>query len=732
MNIESVSAENRKFAPVFYYYLLYMYHFSSPTGCNILTFRHFGRKGYSLFAAIGKEVKVGVLSVATLATASSALAAGSGKAMMTEERDSLLNTTPDITLDEATASASRAPMTAAVAARVVMTFSRDDIAAAGVTSINDLIKLCAGVDVRQRGPHGVQTDISINGGTFDQITILLNGVNLSSPHTGHLSADFPITAQDIERIEVLEGAAARVYGTSAFTGAINIVTRKEQREVALHCYGGMYGYGGAEARISIPYHQWHNHVSGGYTRTDGATEHSGFQNGRVFWQGQYYAPNLQFDYQAGYSNKPYDANTFYGTASTDQWEKNERWTGALKLKTTVGRLNIVPQMSWNRWYDHYQWHKGSPAGENFHQVDVYALSLNNWVDWRGGKTSFGIEMRNEGIRSTKLGEALEESQWKQAHDANGGTMYRFAANRTNVSAHLEHNVILPHWTFSAGLLANMNTALDTHWRWYPGIDVAYRPNHHWSIFASWNMALRMPTFTDLYYSGTGIEGTRNLRPERTNDFSIKTAYSTRGLTADASVFYSHKTDMIDWVVLAENPTADPTDLTLSPQDPKNWVYRSGNYSLDNVGLRMNAAWLPRQIWGDRFPIRKVGVQYCFINEEISYPVEILASKYAMEYVRNKIVASADARLFKIAHNSSEPRTKSNSWRTGELTIGLSYRFCDRVESENYGLLDARLAWEAPHFSIYLDARNVLDKTYYDYSYIPQPGFWMVGGIKLTF
>ena len=102
--------------------------------------------------------------------------------------------------------------------------------------------MAIGVDVRQRGGFGVQTDISINGGTFDQITILLNGVNISNPQTGHNAADFPVNLSDIERIEVLEGASARVFGSSAFNGAINIITRSDsQSNVRLNVEGGSFG-----------------------------------------------------------------------------------------------------------------------------------------------------------------------------------------------------------------------------------------------------------------------------------------------------------------------------------------------------------------------------------------------------------------------------------------------------------------------------------------------------------
>ncbi len=51
-------------------------------------------------------------------------------------------------------------------------------------------------------------------GRSEQITVLLNGINICDAQTGHNSFDFPVDISEIERIEVLEGPAARVYGTS--------------------------------------------------------------------------------------------------------------------------------------------------------------------------------------------------------------------------------------------------------------------------------------------------------------------------------------------------------------------------------------------------------------------------------------------------------------------------------------------------------------------------------------
>ncbi len=670
--------------------------------------KRFSGASYASFQSLHREVRIGVLSVAMLASValkanatgtsgSYAAAVGNPYVSDVSGEDSLV-----VGLEDVEVLASRVPLTQVQAPRLVTVLSAVDIAAAAVHSINDLLEYAVGIDVRQRGDMGVQTDISVRGGTFDQITLLLNGVNISSPHTGHLSADFPVTVQDIERIEVVEGPSARVFGTRAFTGVVNIVTRKG--DSSAHLYGGSYGYAGADLRLSGKTGKIENSLSGGYSRSDGATPNSFFQSTRAFYQGEYKDEDLQVDLQLGYSYKPYGANTFYGAASTDQWESNERYMGALTAQTHAGRLHLSPAVSWNRWFDHYQWHKGSPLGENYHQVDTWSASLNSWFETRFGKTSFGFEMRNEGIYSTKLGEPMVAGKYfdVRGHDGlSDSTQYTHHANRTNLSAFIEHDLLLRDWTLSAGLLANMNTGLDYKWRVYPGVDVSWRPSAYWKLFLSWNMALRMPTFTDLYYSGANIEGTTDLKPEKTNDVSVGTRFRRDGWRVEASVFYSHKSDMIDWVVYSDDLAAEQA---LNPS--ATGTFRSGNFELDNVGVEWNATFLPREIWQQCY-LKKIGVQYAYIDEDISYSRSIEKSKYAMEYLRHKVVLQAETRLWK------------------QLNLSLSWRWQDRVGTGNdpYSLLDGRLSWDASKWTIYADCSNLLNATYYDYSYIKQPGRW---------
>ena len=677
-----------------------------------LRFKHFSRKGYALFAVAGREVLIGTLSVATLSHAKA-----DGISVITEATGDSLQRS-ELKLEEVVVTGSRAPLTLAESAKIVSVITREDIHRAAAESINDILKLATGVDVRQRGGFGVQTDISVRGGNFDQITILLNGVNISSPHTGHLSADFPVSPEDIERIEVLEGPAARVYGTSAFNGVINIVTASppalSRREGAdsgtgiVSLSAGQYGYANANASLVKSFGSTHHLLSGGYTRTDGATPNSYFSSSRVFYHGSaQIGSNATLSGQLGYSYKPYAANTFYGASSTDQWESNERLMAALNADIKLGNVHLAPQLYWNRWFDHYQWHKDSPAGENFHKVDSKGASLNAWFSSALGKTSLGFEVRGESIKSTKLGKPVPESDWEKTggHDAESDKLYKFKDTRTNISAFLEHDILLQDLTLSLGLLANMNDGLDTRWRVYPGIDVSYRPTDAWKLYASWNMALRMPTFTDLYYSGANIEGNSDLKPEKTTDYQLGAQYRANGFMAEAQLFYSHKTDMIDWVTYSDASTGQ-----------SDGIYYSVNFELDNKGFELNLNLLPQELWSEACPLRKLSAKYSYINEDSEYDVTVISSKYAMDYLRHKVVLSADGRLWK------------------RLNLSLSWRWQDRVGRDNpsYAITDARLSWDAPRWSVYLDATNLFDKKYYDYATIPQPGLWCRIGAKIKF
>ena len=698
---------------------------------NSLTFTQFSRKGWSLFACLGREVRIGVLSAATLATAAPCI--GATTVGIDAPSDSLRAAAGQdgLELAEAVVSGTRAPLAADVAARQVVTLSREDFAAAaGITCIGDILKLATGVDVRQRGAFGMQTDLSINGGTFDQIAILLNGVPLNNPQTGHNASDFPINISDIERIEILEGAASRVFGSQAFSGAINIVTRTasllSHPALADSCkrmawqgeaeaQGGSYGTAMAEAASRLALTggrggRFVSSLSAGYRRSDGAVDNGDFDGYKAYWQGIYDDARLRLDVQTGFTLIGYGANTFYSAAYPDQWEQTRRHFLSARAESKAGRVRLSGQVSWLRNVDHYQLVRDTPKGENFHRGDVYTASVNAWTKWILGRTALGAEVREEDIFSTNLGRALDESQ--QPHIA--GTpdgRYTKRDGRTNVSYYLEHNVVWHGLTVSAGVMAQRNSALSTGFRFYPGVDVSYRPAKGWRLYASFNRSLRLPSFTDLWYKSPTQEGNVGLRPEECSAYRIGADFGNSWLSVKVKGQYARGTDMIDWVMLT------PTD-----------VYRSRNFSLDNYGAGIDATINFSALLGSRQPLRRLTLSYARLWQNRRDAEPYFKSNYAMEYLRDKFTASLSHKLFA----SLSAQWSLRVWhREGAYQIYENLKATDRLQPYGtHALLDCKVTWQKPRYELFADLTNITNHRYFDLGNVPQPGFMAMAGAKI--
>ena len=673
-----------------------------------MRFRRYSNRSYAVFSTLKSPVSIGVMTVAMLASAPV-----SGISAQTAEKNNAGEKLYE--LEEVEVTGSRVPLTVSQAARIVTVLDREAIAAAPVQSINDLLKYAAGVDVRQRGDMGVQTDISIRGGTFDQITILLNGINICDPQTGHNAADFPVELSEIERIEVLEGPAGRVYGTSSLVGAINIVTRTAKDSGAeVFADGGSYGYFKGGAMVSHVKNGLSNQVSGSYSRSDGFSRskagnlNADFKYARLFYQGRYENDQVDVRWHAGFTNKDYGANTFYSTLSDEQFEHVRKYYTAVQAETKGDVYHFKPSVYWNRSDDRFEFYRGMPEKSpfNYHQTDVYGVNLNNYIQTFLGKTAFGAEFRNEGVRSTSLGEPLNSPVKVPGADAD----FTLGLNRTNLSFHLEHNIVLRHFTLSAGVIAVKNTGNEMKFRFYPGVDASYQFARDWKVYASYNTSLRMPTFTELYYSVGGHKADKYLKPEEMQAVEVGVKYLRPGIRATLSLYRYHGTDMIDWI------------KDISQGDDAPW--QSVNHAVINtMGAEASVLVDIRELMQRDAFVRSVNVSYSYINQD-KETTPNLQSKYALEYLRHKFVAQANFRIWKL------------------LEMNVSYRWQDRmgnyqkgnsmVPYEPYSLVDARLSWNAPQYKIYVEGNNLLNKTYYDHGNIPQPGIWVRAGASYRF
>ncbi len=660
-----------------------------------IRFRQFSRKGYALFACLGRVVTIGVLSVATLRSAAVTTDSVSVVGDVYVVGDSVANT-PDkeATLDDVEVTGSRAPLALGQAARMVTVLTRDEIQAAPVQSINDLLKMAVGVDVRQRGPLGAQTDVGIRGSTQEQITILLNGINICDPQTGHNTFDLPCDLSDIIRIEVLEGPASRVYGTSSLVGAINIVTndgKSKRSEVRVE--GGSFGYLSAAAKLSIVNSQ----LSINYTRSDGYQRskagalNSDYSGVKAFYQGAYAKEQIRLNWHAGVSTKGWGSNTFYSAKFDEQYEHTTKLFTALQGETE-GFIHFRPAIYWNRSYDRFELIRGneSKVPFNHHRTDVFGINLNSYFDWQWGRTALGAEFRNEDIVSGNLGEPLN----------NPHGHYKYGLNRSNLSFYLEHNLLLKKFTISAGLIAVKNTWNEMPFTLYPGIDASLRLGDHWKLYASYNASLRMPSFTELYYSVGGHKADKYLKAEEMKALEGGIKYSSHRITAKASIFHHHARNMIDWVM--DTREADP-------------VWQSVNHTkINTLGEEIT---LNSQLSSLNFQL-----SYCHLHQSKDEQ-PFLQSQYSLEYLRHKMTAQVQMHL----------------WEAFDLT--LNYRWQDRMGSYTtvdgevrayhpYSVVDARLSWDQAGYAIYLEGNNLTNHRYVDYGNVVQPGCWITAGIKL--
>jgi len=377
---------------------------NNPQRAEVFHFRHWGRQRYSLFKALKRQVHIASLAVAYLCVSFL------NEAVAQTDHTKLK---ADYNLDEIEVSAQRAPVTYSQAARIISVIEREEIEAAPVSSIQDLLEYALGVDIRQRGTYGVQADVSIRGGSFDQTLILLNGINLSDPQTGHHNLNVPVSLKSVKRIEILNGPSARVYGPNAFSGAINIVTEPDAEEsVTLDVAFGDNSLRDLTASANLKAGSLTSFLAASNTSSSGYIENTDFDTYNIYYHGRLKTEPATLNFQAGYTDKAFGANSFYTPKYPNQFEATKTTFASVQMETGK-KLHFTPAAYWRRHQDRFELFRDNPAswyaGHNYHMTDVFGLNLNTWFQSSLGKTAFGAEFRSENIWSNVLGEALGDS-----------------------------------------------------------------------------------------------------------------------------------------------------------------------------------------------------------------------------------------------------------------------------------------------------------------------------------
>jgi len=557
-------------------------------------------------------------------------------------------------------------------------------------SISELLSYVTGVDVRQRGPGGVQADISIDGGTFDQTLVLLNGVKVSDPQTGHNMMNLPISVDDIDHIEVLRGSASRIYGINALTGAINIVTKAVKATgVSANVFtgssfkkngsGDTYGNYGARATGTLALKESNHMFSVSQEAGNGYRHNTAFDNQKIYYQGKVnVGTSDQLDISGGYIHNNYGANAYYAAPGDIESEETVKTAlAAVAYKTQLTSFwTLLPRISYRNNVDDYLYVKQTPDKfHNHHVTQVMSAELNNSFTTGIGEFGLGLEGRKEKINSTNLG--------KRSRD-NAGFYGEYKFD-------LVQNLLI-----NAGTYVNYNS--DFGWQAFPGIDAGYTILDHWKLFVNVGTGERLPTFTDLYYKGPTNIGNDQLSPEKSRYAEGGVKYNSNHFVLNASVFKRRISNFIDWV---RNQQSDPWQ-------PKNFS------QLNTMGYTLSADYNTGDFHGKVFNNMRFGLAYTNLDPTVKTTIPLATfSRYAIESLKNQLSATATTDFLKV------------------MSVTLTARYCERISYKDYTLMDARIAYRFKNSSIYADASNIFDVNFIQASAVPMPGVWAILGYRLT-
>ena len=145
------------------------------------------------------------------------------------------------------------PVELGTASRTLTVITRDQIEAMPAVSVADVLRMAASVDVRARGERGVQSDFAVRGAGFGQMLMLVDGVRLNDVQSGHHNGDIPVPLDAVERIEVLYGPGASLFGADAVGGTVNVITRR-RADTSATLLAGSNGLAGGGA--AVEWREW--------------------------------------------------------------------------------------------------------------------------------------------------------------------------------------------------------------------------------------------------------------------------------------------------------------------------------------------------------------------------------------------------------------------------------------------------------------------------------------------
>ena len=699
-----------------------------------IRFRQFSHKAYAAFCSLHREVTIGRVAAymtdlemlkSGKSIAVSALLLFSGIAAVEADegvpKDSVPLEAQQLSLQEVLVVSHKAEVNSE-AYRLITQVSQAEIEALPIQTVADILQYLPGVDVRTRGANGAQADISMRGGTFDQVLVLLNGVPLSDFHTGHYALNIPVSTEMIERVEVLQGTSANLH--SAFSGAINMVTKqavsRQPSDVRLKLTAGMNGLVNPEVAASIQKDEALFNLSAEYSRAEGyyaprptekeetACRNSDFQLANIYFQTRWRG----LDIQAGAQWKDAGLGMGYGFGSQDQFDATRTAFASGRYEHRWGAWRLDAQAAYRANYDRYEWHRGQRLYGNFHFAQTASAALSAHYASKIGTTSFGVSVRNENMHSTNLGDTINpDGQVPNVADfpladvrvldlVKGG-------NRFHTNYYAEQTFYYAGLSASIGINGTYNTQFGHHLG--GGANIGYEFKKAGTIYVNANRSLRMPTFTDLYYNAGNQLGNRNLKPEEAwllsvgykGNLSSLPCGEGRGgvISFSADWYYRWGKNIIDWVYV--------------PTDTKRPFHAENQQQVNATGLELSLAYRLNE-W-----LRCVSVDYAYTYLDLD--LKEAGSRY-LDYLSHKVAIHLEHGIYKGFGASWTVRFQK---REGQYNNAEG----EVADYQPVWLLDGSVYWQNKYLRVSADCTNMTNTRYYDYGGILQPGAWAKVSIK---
>lgn len=554
----------------------------------------------------------------------------------------------------------------------VHVISRVDIEAMPAATLADLLVMVAGVDVRRRGAAGVQADVGIRGTAYEQTLVLINGVPLRDPQTGHHDLNIPVPLEQVERIEVVRGPGGIAYGGHATGGLINVITRKpvgteygagvrvgsfSTREISAHA-GGLGTRGShllSASRLVSDGHLPESRSDSDLRRAM-YTGHATFASGSLRWG-------------LGAEDKAFGAWKFYTADYPDQREEVSSRLAYVSGLAEVSGWELSPRLFWRRHEDWFRTMVGEVAFVNEHETDVHGIQLGARRALGSGVLALGATVIREDIESSALDDhhRSEASVWAAHRQALG----------ERVSLELGINAV----DFS-----------DYGRELLPSAGVGYRFSPRWQGFVSLARSARVPSWTEQYLLTGGNVGSPDLEPERSSYQEAGLRFIDREHLWAVALFERRSDRLIDWARESGSVT---------------WV--ADNFDGHRTrGGEIEWRWQPREQAG----IHYLSASWTTLTTRLDDRGQEI--KYALDYPRRNWTLSG---LFDVAAG---------------FELSLSARWIERASDNRATLLAARLQRQSGNVLAFVEASNLLDEEVIESGFAPLPGRAVFAAVSWQF